>query len=385
MKRIHGMNRRLIIDYLNNVLEDDFIFDVIIPLMAHSGYSVYQHPQHGPGEHGKDIVFYRDVRLFCEHEYIAVQAKAEKTNTSNVQKFADQMKRALNVSFKSKSKGSIKANYALFINARIHTNDIQKEFPELTDSPNIKILSQENVADLMLEYGILPDPVKKNFDFEEGSESTESIIKQYNEELQSILLGNDEVTITKLLDVDLRSDNRPVNEDTRYKIIGFVNAEWDKDGSWEGIARPMKWLNQYFEYIQPSQGAVLLRVIKEHLGTWPSRKAAPDTKGVLSKITPKQLSEVEEDFFRIVSEKLSNGGNFNNHPLILQIVNEYLDSEITKIENIKIKNSIKKCLELTERIKNADTDDLKTFLQKERAESIKNLRKWLNPDEEEYF
>jgi len=77
-------NRKKIVEYLDNISEDDFIEEFIIPFFGSHGYQVYRINTHGPGEHGKDIIFCRYVPIFFESEFIAVQAKAERVKSSNV-------------------------------------------------------------------------------------------------------------------------------------------------------------------------------------------------------------------------------------------------------------------------------------------------------------
>ncbi len=132
-------NRRKIIDYLDTVDEDTFIDEIVIPFFSSQGYQVYRINSHGPGEHGKDIIFCRYVPAFFENEFLSVQAKAEQVTTSNVTRCSDQLKRALRTKFAPRSgNGELTPHYAVFINARKHTNDAYTEFPQLVDSPHAK-------------------------------------------------------------------------------------------------------------------------------------------------------------------------------------------------------------------------------------------------------
>ena len=151
-------NRNSIIRYLKRIDEDSFIEEFVFPFFTSFGFQVYRINYHGPGEHGKDIILSRYLPYFLDTEYVAVQAKAETVNASNVDKFARQVNRSLKVSFPSKSgQGNLLPNSAIFINARRHTNDANVEFPELIDNPQyVRILSQENVCDLIMNYGIGP-------------------------------------------------------------------------------------------------------------------------------------------------------------------------------------------------------------------------------------
>ena len=71
-------NRIAILKYLEQVDEDTFIDDFVIPLFRSQGYYLFRINDHGPGEHGKDLIFYRHIPVFYDNEYVVVQAKAEK-------------------------------------------------------------------------------------------------------------------------------------------------------------------------------------------------------------------------------------------------------------------------------------------------------------------
>lgn len=151
-------NRILITQYLEGINEDPFINDFILPFFSSFGFQVYRINSHGPGERGKDIIFSRYVPHFLGNEYIAVQVKAEPVNASNVSKFAQQINRSLKTSFPSNSgQGKLIPNSAIFINAKKHTNEANLDFSELLDNPQyVRILCQENVCDLIMNYAVGP-------------------------------------------------------------------------------------------------------------------------------------------------------------------------------------------------------------------------------------
>lgn len=57
-------NRKRIVKYLENIDEDTFTDDFIIPFFSAPGYYLYRQNYHGPGEHGKDLIFYRNIPIF---------------------------------------------------------------------------------------------------------------------------------------------------------------------------------------------------------------------------------------------------------------------------------------------------------------------------------
>ena len=134
-------NRKAVTEYLEALNEDEFIDDFVIPFFSSHGFYLYRAADHGPGEHGKDLIFYRHIPMFYDNEYLVIQAKSEKLTTRNVQKFSSQIKRALDVPFNPKSGGGeLRAHYAIFINSKRHANDADFEFHKMVaDSQHVKI------------------------------------------------------------------------------------------------------------------------------------------------------------------------------------------------------------------------------------------------------
>jgi len=65
-------NRKAITKYLDSIDEDTFINDFVIPFFSSHGYYVYRINPHGPGEHGKDVIFYKHIPYFYDNEYLAI-------------------------------------------------------------------------------------------------------------------------------------------------------------------------------------------------------------------------------------------------------------------------------------------------------------------------
>lgn len=212
-------NRKMIIDYLNTVDEDTFIDEIVIPFFGSQGYQVYRINSHGPGEHGKDIIFCRYLPAFFENEFITVQAKAERVTTSNVSKFSDQLKRTLNTKFAPRSGGTgdICPHYAVFINARKHSNDAYTEFPQLVDSRYAKILSQENVCELIMQAGLAPQSLLNKLST--GSSETQS---QEDKQVVDTILSNNPGDIDNLLDHKLKFLRDEIGPRTKDIIIDYI-------------------------------------------------------------------------------------------------------------------------------------------------------------------
>jgi len=184
----NSQNRKIINQYLEQVTEDAFIDEIIIPLFSSHGYTLLIRNSHGPGEKGKDLIFYKYNELHNELEYIAVQAKSENVTTKNNVDIAKQLIRAYKTPFPGKSgTGNYRPNYVILINSKRHSNDSLAELPDLVDNnQNIKFLSQENVCELIIKTGIAPPKIYNEL----GIESNKSSTNKYDQEVFDTILEN---------------------------------------------------------------------------------------------------------------------------------------------------------------------------------------------------
>lgn len=319
-------NRKMIIDYLEKVDEDTFIDEVVIPFFGSQGYQVYRINSHGPGEHGKDIIFYRHVPIFFESEFIAVQAKAEKVTTANVAKFSGQLSRALNTKFATRSgAGDLYPHYAIFINARKHSNDAYTEFPQHVNSRHAKILSQENVCELIMQTGIAPKNVLSKL-----SSSSPDTQSKADKLVFDIILSNNPAEIDNLLDHKLKFLRDEIGPRTKEIIIDYVFDRWQMDRSWTGTVKPMKWFDNYFEFFSSEkQFKYLLDIFEELTSSSPSFDALQYTSSVIRKVTPEMLSYISEEFIKYCAKQaLSSGNKYDD--LILRKLEELINSKLIK-------------------------------------------------------
>lgn len=287
-------NRIAITKYLNKVNEEAFTDEFVIPFFTSYGYQVYRINDHGGGEHGKDIIFSRYNPIFLDIEYIAVQVKSEKANTSNVSRFADQLKRALKLPFVSRmGTGKVRPNLAVFINSRRHTNDAHEEFLELLieHSNFIRILSQENVCDLIMNSGIGPTSLISKL-----SRSTTEEMSDVDKDIHDTLMEADPKSMDKLLDHQLKLVRHKISPRIKEMVIDTIYLRWEKDPSWDGTVKPMKWFEEYFDFFSERQYKYLMDVIKELTSMYPSYKAQPYTISLVQKITPEILATRAKDF-----------------------------------------------------------------------------------------
>lgn len=293
-------NRRAITKYLQDLDEDSFINDVVIPLFSSQGYYLYRINPHGPGEHGKDLIFYRHIPFLYDNEYLVVQAKSEKLTTGNVETFSSQIKRALRVPFTPKSGGGeLHAHYAVFINSRRHTSDADLEFQKLiSDSPHIKILSQETVCELIMKIGICPKTVLNSL-----STSEESSQSKEDKTVYDIIMSNKPGEIDNLLDHKLKFLKDEISTKTKGMVIDYIYDRWQMDRSWDGTVKPMKWFDYYFDFFKGRHSKYLITVFDELLSSTPSFDALPYTQSVIRKISPDLLSPIEKDFITFCAER----------------------------------------------------------------------------------
>ncbi len=374
----NSFNRKILTTYLNNVLEDELIDDVIIPIFLENGYQVFRKITHGPGEHGKDIIFYRYVKLFRDNEYIAVQAKAEKANTKNSSSFAGQINRAHKVPILGKANSSIYPNYVFFINSRIHTTDAHIEMHYLPDvKVNTKIISQDQLLVMMMEFNVVPSVLDSKVEKYPKDQNA-----SYDDIVRSIILSDDNKKINKLLDHHLRIDTRNLSDDIKGLIVNYIFKKWEDDGSWAGTVTPMEWLNYYFGYIQPKQYKMLFKVFQEYLSSHPSRDAKTDTFQVLNKVTPAQINEFKDEFIRILVEQVYSKAKTSEYKILIEKFDELNAAKYLGKEHLAIGKKMKRALELKTLIPKADEEE-KITLREEYKEINSYLYYFLYPDEKE--
>lgn len=333
-------NRKKVKEYLESLSEDDFIEGVIIPLYNSYGYMTYRINSHGPGEHGKDIIFFKDRPLFYDHEFVIVQAKSEKVRASNVSKFSEQLVRAFKVPFPTKSGSTNRfANYVVFMNSKTHSNDVDFEISYLVDGKeNIKILSQENVIELIFKNDFIPENligVLEEYEFDSSD---------FEDEIKRTLYSNDARKINFIFNtkIELEPD---LSDEMKDFIIKYIFKIWDEDRTFPGTVKPMKWLNKYFDFISDSEVPRLMDVIVEYASAYPSYEAYPNTTSIVSKIQINQIKLFEEEFIRFFAEK-ANWSDFSKYPLLMKKFNEYIESDKLSSKYKKIANAIKSFVNL---------------------------------------
>ena len=328
-------NRKAIISYLDEVNEDIFISEFVIPFFNSQGYQVFRINSHGPGEHGKDIIFCRYVPMFFENEFLSVQAKAEKITTANIVKFGDQLKRALKIKFAPRSgSGDLSPHYAVFINARKHTNDAHTEFPQLVDSPHIKILSQENVCELIMQSGIAPEILLNKLSIEDSETQSEK-----DELVYKTLLGNIPAETDELLDHKLKFIKTDLSQKTKDLVIEYIYDRWMQNRSWAGTVKPMKWFDLYFDFFSQKNGSYLLDVIEEFTSTTPSFDAASYTESVVGKIQIETIQWFEDEFVNLCARKILPRPQ-RNTDILLDKLQAAKEAGIIKKPNIELTDKI---------------------------------------------
>lgn len=371
-------NRHILKDYLENLSEDEFIEDVICPLFNKNGYILYRMNSHGPGEHGKDIIFYRHVPVFYDHEFIVIQAKAERVTAHNVNKFSNQLLRALKVPFPGKGGGDRQANYVMFINSKTHSNDVNFEFHHLIDGKNnIKILSQENIIEMMVQFDLSPPAIDTKLEKYDGgaNQSFEDLVRE-------IIYSGDNIRINKFLDKQLKIETKQLSSEIKSLVINYIFDKWEEDPTWEGIVRPMKWLTYYFNFIQPDQYTYLLRVFQEYLSSNPSYKAENDTYAVANKITPEQIDTFEVEFLKLVTQKVRDL-QLEKYPVLKKKFEDFVKSGFLDPENKKIVKLIGQYNEVREKIKKEKDQEVILELRSEFSDVQNKLYKFAYPEFDE--
>ncbi len=324
-------NRRVITEYLEQIDEDTFINEFVIPLFSSHGYYLYRINPHGQGEHGKDLIFYRHVPFFYDNEYLVIQAKSEKLTTSNVGKFSSQIERALKIAFTPKSGGGeLHAHYAIFINSKKHTSNADLEFQKLISNfPHIKCLSQENVCELIMKTSICPKHL-----LEQLSTSAQSSQSKEDKIVYDIIMSNKPAEIDNLLDHKLKFLQDEISPKTKDMIIDYIYDRWQADGTWTGTVKPMKWFDYYFDFFKEKHSKYLITIFEELLSSRPSFDALPYTQSVIGKITPELLLPIEKDFITFCAEEV-RFCHSDKIGYLIEKLRELYEAEIIKDSKLK--------------------------------------------------
>jgi len=286
-------NRAIVKAYLEQLSEDELIEQFIVPIFSRYGFRVYRIVTHGPGEHGKDVIFVRYDPLHLSEEFIAVQAKAQKVTTKNAPDFAKQIDRAQKVGFKRVGGGgTVVPQYVFFMNSRKHTNDAATEFPDLVNDPaHVRIFSQEHLCDLIMVSGVAPKKLL-------GMLAVGTVVddQDVNQRIYTVLMADEPAEVDHLLDHELKLVTGEISDRMKEMIIDFASKKWNEDPTWSGLARPMKWLNDYFTFIGEDQYPLLMNVFREYSNSYASRAAASDTREIVGKIRPEHIERFADEF-----------------------------------------------------------------------------------------
>jgi len=326
----NSQNRKIIFDYLNKVSENDFIEEIIIPLFSSQGYTLLRINAHTAGERGKDIIFYRHVELFQDIEYIAIQAKTKEVNTKNVTEIANQLIRTLKTSFQLKAGiGLIKPNYAMLINARRHSNDATSELPDLVENnQNIKILSQENVCELIIKSGIAPEKLLSNLALELKNSSDDESDRMVRE----IILNNKPKEIDELFEHKLKYIKNEISDEIKALAIDYIFDLWNQDSSWEGTVKPLRWLWMYFDFIQERQYRFLKRVLEEYISPTPSFEAKPYTLRIVHLMTTEHYKTFINDLIFLSSININAAKQRSGINVLFHALADLLRNKLIKDE-----------------------------------------------------
>ena len=153
--------------YIKDSDEDTLIENVIIPLYQKRNFHLVGKPSHGPGEHGKDIIFSEHNKTSFRPHFYAIQAKSVKITTSNVSKIIDQAKAAFEVPFiNPHSNNETEVDYVQVITSGNVTNDARTQFSKMVSHKRyITLLDGEQLIDLI-------EDTKRNFCKSDESQTT---------------------------------------------------------------------------------------------------------------------------------------------------------------------------------------------------------------------
>ena len=235
----------------------------------------------------------------------------------------DQLKRAYGTPFSLRSGGGhARPHYAILVNARRHSNDADKELNDLlSEDPHFKILSQENVCELIIKSGVAPRPL-----LDQLSTDIPSALTPEDRLVYDALVTGTPADANACLDNQLGLIESRISQDTKELVIEYIHQRWMQDKSWDGTVSPMRWFNRFFGFISENQLPYLIPILEEYCSTNPSFAARSDTTAIVGKIGTSHLLPIAEEFIRFCAERTLSMVPRNMGTLVVKIT-ELLESE----------------------------------------------------------
>ena len=198
----------------------------------------------------------------------------------------------------------------------------------VADSQHVKILSQENVCELILKSGIGPKRLIKTL-----SKSIPDDSSKEDQQVFETILGNNPAEIDNLLDHKLKFIRDSISLRTKELVIDYTYDRWQLDRSWAGTVKPMAWLDTYFDFMTEKQYKYLIDVLEELISTNPSFEALSYTSSVIRKITPEILSTIVGPFILFCAKMVLSSHSDYKH-LILKKLKDLKSSKTIKDKSL---------------------------------------------------
>ena len=216
-------------------------------------------------------------------------------------------------------------DYVVLVNARRHNNEATEELNGLLkDESHIKVLSQENVCELILKSGIAPQSLlnQLSMDISSGVNEEDGIVFK-------TLTSGSSAEIDDLLETKLPFMRKYLSEKSKNQVIEYIYHRWMQDRSWKGTVKPMRWLNSYFNFLTEEQYKYLIPVFEECSTIYPSFDARSDTLAIVNKVKPEQLASVAEAFIRLCGERMLSM-SYKNMEVLVSKLRELHESGLIK-------------------------------------------------------
>ena len=151
-----------------------------------------------------------------------------------------------------------------------------------------------------------------------------------------------------------------VSDRIEKMVIDFAFEKWDEDQSWDGTVRPMRWLAEHFDFIQPEQFRHLIRVIREYTASNPSYAAASDTSRIFRRIGPQHIVTFADDFVRLAAAVVRN--KTDHWQDVARLAKSLFDAE--EVRNPILGTIVELAQELEKRQEEIDRNRLRSLREK---------------------
>ena len=287
----NGGNPRTLIEHLNKLSDGKSIEEYIVPVFSRYGFRTSHFCANGASK-PPEFILSKCGPLHNNEGIIIADVDPETVTASCIQALRDQISLILAVySHVSEWRDP---KFVFFTNHVGQLSDSRRTCTDTHLGQNVYALSRESVYALICNSGVGPKALLHRA--VSGNPIDEESL---NVHIYDVLMSDDPREVDRLLNHEVRLVRTEVSSRMQRMIIDFVKNKLDQTAPGNGIIRPMRWLDDYFDFFNQKQYCYLIRVIAEHTSSYCySDEASRCIAQVFKKIEPKHIAGSLPEFIR---------------------------------------------------------------------------------------